>query len=144
MIWGTGNDTKTDEFLEKFQTAFDPPLIIGKSCCNFFKLHAQKPCLQVQKLQHQFLDWNDVPIPWKLFRKFICFYTATGPQGSIQCQITWKRPFPPICPHRITSGGFFHHSNVNLTTHDVISAIFSFLPISITLSFGWLPLVKVA
>ena len=30
--------TKSDEFLEKFQTAFDPPppLIFGKLCCNFF------------------------------------------------------------------------------------------------------------
>ena len=30
--------TKTDEFSEKFQTAFDPaPLIFGKSYCRFFK-----------------------------------------------------------------------------------------------------------
>ena len=28
--------SKTDEFSEKFQTAFDPPLIFGKSCCGFF------------------------------------------------------------------------------------------------------------
>ena len=27
--------TKRDEFSEKFQTAFDPPLIFGKSCCGF-------------------------------------------------------------------------------------------------------------
>ena len=27
--------TKSDEFLEKFQTAFDPPLIFGKLYCNF-------------------------------------------------------------------------------------------------------------
>ena len=34
---------KTDEFLEKIQTAFNPlPLFFEKSCCNFFKLHAQK------------------------------------------------------------------------------------------------------
>ena len=35
---GTGDATKTDEFLEKFQRAFDPPsslLISGVSCCNF-------------------------------------------------------------------------------------------------------------
>ena len=31
---GTDGDTKTDEFSEKFQTAFDP-LIFGKSCCGF-------------------------------------------------------------------------------------------------------------
>ena len=34
-ILGTGDDTKTDKFSEKFQTAFDPPpLIFGKSCCK--------------------------------------------------------------------------------------------------------------
>ena len=33
---GKDNPTKTDEFLEKFQTAFDPPpLIFGKSYCAF-------------------------------------------------------------------------------------------------------------
>ena len=43
LIWnrkellGTGDATKTDEFSGKFQTAFDlPPLIFGKSYCNFF------------------------------------------------------------------------------------------------------------
>ena len=35
--------SKTDEFSEKFQTAFDPPpLIFGKLYCKFFKL-ATKP-----------------------------------------------------------------------------------------------------
>ena len=34
--------TKTDESSEKFQTAFDPPLIFGKLCCKLFKL-ATKP-----------------------------------------------------------------------------------------------------
>ena len=34
---GTGGGTKTDDFLEKFQTAFDPPpLIFGKLYCKFF------------------------------------------------------------------------------------------------------------
>ena len=32
---GTGGPTKTDEFSEKFQTAYDPPLIFGKSYCGF-------------------------------------------------------------------------------------------------------------
>ena len=32
---GTDGVTKTDEFSEKFLTAFDPPLIFGKSCCAF-------------------------------------------------------------------------------------------------------------
>ena len=34
---GTGHATKSDEFLEKIQTAFDPPpLIFGKIYCIFF------------------------------------------------------------------------------------------------------------
>ena len=33
---GKGSATKSDDFLEKYQTAFDPPLIFGKLCCNFF------------------------------------------------------------------------------------------------------------
>ena len=36
-ILGTEHDTKTDEFSEKFQTAFDHPhpIIFGKSYCGF-------------------------------------------------------------------------------------------------------------
>ena len=35
--FGKDPATKSDEFLEKFQTAFDPPpLIFGKLCCKFF------------------------------------------------------------------------------------------------------------
>ena len=30
--------TKSDEFLEKIQTALDPPLIFGKLYCNFFTM----------------------------------------------------------------------------------------------------------
>ena len=32
---GTGQVNKSDEFLEKFQTALDPPLIFRKSYCGF-------------------------------------------------------------------------------------------------------------
>ena len=37
---GTLTPSKTDEFSEKFQTAFDspPPLIFGKLCCKIFKV----------------------------------------------------------------------------------------------------------
>ena len=31
---GQGQGTKTDEFLEKFETAFNPPLIFGKYIAN--------------------------------------------------------------------------------------------------------------
>ena len=33
---GTGHVTKSDEFLEKFQTAFDPPPRFRKLYCNSF------------------------------------------------------------------------------------------------------------
>ena len=44
-LYGTGDNTKTDEFSEKIQTAFDPPpLILGKLFL--------KPRLKVQNLQY--------------------------------------------------------------------------------------------
>ena len=33
---GKSPATKSDDFLEKFQTAFDPPLIFGELYCKFF------------------------------------------------------------------------------------------------------------
>ena len=47
---GTGEATKTDEFSEKFQTAFDPlpPLIFGKLDCNFcLGKHPKKTYIKV-------------------------------------------------------------------------------------------------
>ena len=35
-LLGKGQATKSDDFLEKFQMAYDPPLIFGKLCCKFF------------------------------------------------------------------------------------------------------------
>ena len=37
LVLKMGRATKSDEFLEKCRTAFDPPLIFGKLCCNFFQ-----------------------------------------------------------------------------------------------------------
>ena len=76
---GKPHPTKTDEFSEKFQTAFDPPLLIfGKSYCRFFKkLYSLKnhicgiflkspgyesiknndPCCQIQSLNFKFWGW---------------------------------------------------------------------------------------
>ena len=42
MGLGTGHSTKTGELSEKFQTAFEPPLIFGKLYCKFFII-ATKP-----------------------------------------------------------------------------------------------------
>ena len=42
-VSGTGGVSKTDEFFEKLQTAFDPPSIFGKSSCkSFIQFRAQK------------------------------------------------------------------------------------------------------
>ena len=46
QLLGKGGATKSDEFSEKFQTAFDSPsLIFGKLYCNFFRTMSEKsPC----------------------------------------------------------------------------------------------------
>ena len=58
-----GDNTKTDEPSEKFQTAFDPPYPYPHfwiwSCCIFLQFHAQK--LYLQNVQHKFLDWKWPP-----------------------------------------------------------------------------------
>ena len=73
---GTGGASKTDEISEKFQTAFGPPpLIFGKSCCNFI---TKKPCLKVQYMQHNCLD-RKCPHTFGNFRKLICFGIVTRP-----------------------------------------------------------------
>ena len=55
---GKGPATKSDEFLEKFQTAFDPlpPLIFGNFYHFFSENPCLKPCIKVQNLQYRFLD----------------------------------------------------------------------------------------
>ena len=52
---GTGQATKTDEFSEKFQTAFDPIPHCQKIMVQFFSEIAEKiPYMMVQILQHKF------------------------------------------------------------------------------------------
>ena len=65
---GTNGVTKT----EKFQTAFDSPpphfrKIMSQICIHFM---LKKPCLKVQKLQHNFLDWKWPPSPLDIFIRF--------------------------------------------------------------------------
>ena len=76
---GTGQATKTDEFSEKFQTAFDLPppthsLIFGKLYCNFLGIMSKKKPIKVQNLQHTFLNGKWPP--------FIRFGTLTRPTLS--------------------------------------------------------------
>ena len=55
---GTDDATKTDEFLEKIQTAFDPSPSFSENHITIFFVNfmLKKPCLKVQNLQHKFLD----------------------------------------------------------------------------------------
>ena len=57
--------SKTDEFLEKFQTAVDPPpLIFGKSCCRFFpKFMTEVPLIMAKICNINFWIGNDPPPP---------------------------------------------------------------------------------
>ena len=57
---GKDGPTKTDEFLEKFQTAFDPPPPhFRKIMLRFFSgIHDQRSVYNGKNLQHKFLDWK--------------------------------------------------------------------------------------
>ena len=57
-----------------------PPslLIFGKSSCNFCLKASEQSCLQVQNLQHIYLDWKWLP-PLAPFQKFIRFGSGTLP-----------------------------------------------------------------
>ena len=68
--------TKMDEVSVKFQMAIDPPLFSKNYIALFFfNVILKKPCLEVQNLQHKFLDWKLPPSlpPLEILRKFICF-----------------------------------------------------------------------
>ena len=56
---GTGGGTKTDEISEKFQTAFDRPPSFSETYIAFFSENpCLKPCIKVQNLKYEFLDWK--------------------------------------------------------------------------------------
>ena len=72
--------TKTDEFSEKFHTAYDPPSISNNHIAIFSKRALGfKPFITVQNLQDKFLDWKWPPPPMELFRNIIRFGTVTRP-----------------------------------------------------------------
>ena len=88
LVWGLGTDdaSKTDEFSETyFQTAFDPPPpppYLWKILSKFFlEMSRLKPCIKVQNLQFNFLDWNCPPH----FRTFPKIYF-----GTIARPLLWR------------------------------------------------------
>ena len=70
MFKGTDRATKSEEFLEEIQTAFDPPFIL---CCNF-------PDFQNSR-DRDHSERRGVGVNGRLepFRKFIGFGTLTRP-----------------------------------------------------------------
>ena len=58
-----GQATQTDEFLEKNQTAFDPPPFSENYVANLFQeTSKKKPYKKIQNLQHKFWIENDPPL----------------------------------------------------------------------------------
>ena len=54
---GKDDISKTDEFLEKFQTAFDPPPHFRKIMLQFFsEIHDRSIVYNGKNLHHKFLD----------------------------------------------------------------------------------------
>ena len=61
---GTDVGTKTDEFLEKFQTAFDPLSFSENHDAFFFaNVMLKKPSLKVKNLQNYFFELKMTPLP---------------------------------------------------------------------------------
>ena len=74
---GKPTPSKTDEFSEKFQTAFDPPpLIFGKLCCNFFlKFMTKVSSIMAKICNINFWIENDPsPPPFGTFPKIHPFW----------------------------------------------------------------------
>ena len=67
-------------FLEKFQTAFDPPaLIFGKLYCKFLsETHDRSIVYNDKNLQYKFLDWKRPPPPLRTFLKIHPFWRCAA------------------------------------------------------------------
>ena len=76
---GKPTPSKTDEFSEKFQTAFDPPPYFRKVMLQFFsEIHDRTIVYDGKNLQYFWIE-NDTPPPLDLFRKFIRFGRGRRP-----------------------------------------------------------------
>ena len=64
---GTSHSSKSDEFSEKFQTAFDPPSLFSENV-------RKRPIIKVQNLQYKFLDWK-----WPHLGVFLKFIRSGSP-----------------------------------------------------------------
>ena len=73
---GKLSPSKTDEFSEKFQTAFDPPpLIFGKLCCTFFpKFMTEVSSIMAKICNINFWIENDPPPLFGTFPKIHPFW----------------------------------------------------------------------
>ena len=58
-VLGKDGISKSDEFLEKFQTAFDPPPSFSENHVALFSgIHDRRSVYNGKNLQHKFLDWK--------------------------------------------------------------------------------------
>ena len=69
-----GDDTKTDEFSEKFQTAFAPPPSFSEYHIAFFSEKSQKNPVYRSKICNIFLDWKIIPSSFGSFPKIHPFW----------------------------------------------------------------------
>ena len=78
---GKPTPSKTDDFLEKFQAAFDPsPLIFGKLCCNCFPKFMTKVLSIMAKIcKINFWIENAPPLPpFGTFQKIHPFWKGSA------------------------------------------------------------------
>ena len=75
-LFGMPHISKTDEFSEKFRTAFEPPpLIFGKSCCGFVpKFMTEVPFIMAKICNINFWNENDLPPSFGTFPKIHPFW----------------------------------------------------------------------
>ena len=87
---GTGQANKTDEFSGKFQ--MPPPLIFGKSCCNFFGKRPKKPYKKVQICNINFWIKKDPPSPLWMFSEKSSVFVAWPVPYLIETQFRYFLP----------------------------------------------------
>ena len=82
FLLGTDGATKTHEFSEQFQMAFDPLPHFRNITLQFFSFSCSKsPVLRSKIGNINFYIENESPLPLGPIRKFICFGDVTRPSA---------------------------------------------------------------
>ena len=95
--------TKTDEFSEKFQKAFDPPHFRKNHIANFSRIHDRITVYndKWQKYAIQIFGLEMTPPLLELFRKFIRFFMVTRPLLPLSLSLRHQNPL--ICTASLIS-----------------------------------------